>query len=210
MSRSGAATRARIMNEAERLILSYGFAGTSLERILEAAGVTKGAFFHHFDGKADLARALVERYARLDAEHLEGNLTRAEALARDPLQQVLVFVGLLREQMRELAAPYPGCLFASYCYEAQLFDERTMSVAADAMLLWRRRFGAKLEAVIAAHPPRLPVAASGLADALVALSEGAIVVSRTVKEPALVAEQLEHYRNYLELLFAAPPADAAG
>lgn len=202
MPRDGTLTRNGILDAAEALVLEQGFAASSVERVIERAGITKGSFFYHFATKADLAQALVQRYADRDAEHLERNLTRAEALARDPLQQVLVFVGLLREEAAALAGPAPGCLFASFVYEAQLFDDRTHAIIADAMARWRARFGAKLAQAIARHPPRLPVAAEGLADMIVAIFEGAFILSRVHKAPAIVAAQLDHYRNYLELLFA--------
>jgi TetR/AcrR family transcriptional repressor of nem operon len=128
MPRDGTATRTAIMDSAEALILEHGFAATSVDRVIEGAGITKGAFFYHFKTKAELAHALVERYAALDSGHLERNLERAEQLSRDPLQQVLLFVGLFKEAAAELSEPYPGCLFASYCYEAQLFDAATLKI----------------------------------------------------------------------------------
>ena len=204
------------MDAAQTLILVSGFAATSVDRVIERAGVTKGTFFYHFKTKNDLAQALIERYAELDAAHLEGHLARAEQLARDPLQQVLVFVGLLREEMAGLTEPFPGCLYASYVYEAGLFEERAFAVVRRAHALWRERLGAKLKQVAARCPPRLPAAdAETLADMLWVILEGAFILSKTVNEAGLVARQLDQYRNYLELLFAAEaaapaPALAAG
>jgi TetR/AcrR family transcriptional regulator, transcriptional repressor for nem operon len=202
LARSGSDTRTAIMDAAEALILEQGFAATAIDRVIERAGITKGTFFYHFKSKAELAYALVERYAALDAEHLERNLARAERLGRDPLQQVLIFVGLFREEAAELTEPYPGCLFASYCYEAQLFDERTLGIGRDAMRRWRERFGTKLAQVTERHPPRLPTTGDSLADTILTIFEGAFILSRTLNEPQVVADQLGHYRNYLELLFS--------
>ena len=198
------------MDVAETLILDHGFAGTSVEAIIERAEVTKGAFFHHFPSKTDLAQALVERYAELDAGHLEANMARAERLSRDPLQQLLIFVGLFEETMAELTSPYPGCLFASYCYESRLFDEETHEVISGAMLRWRERLGAKLREVAEHHPPRLPVDLDAVADAMTAILEGGFILSKTLKEPETVAAQLRQYRNYLELLFDAESPASAG
>lgn len=211
MPRDGAATRTAIMDAAEALILDHGFAATAIDRIIEGAGVTKGTFFYHFESKADLARALVARYAEKDLGNLERSMARAEGLSRDPLQQVLIFVGLLREGMQALTEPYPGCLFASYCYESQLFDEETHAIARGVMRTWRERLGAKLAEAMERHPPRLPVSAAELADMLTVIFEGAFILSRTLREPGVVADQLGHYRNYLEVLFApgAPPEPAA-
>lgn len=191
------------MDAAEELILAHGFAATSVDAVVERAGVTKGAFFHHFSSKAELAHALVERYAKIDAEHLEGNLARAERLSRDPLQQLLIFVGLFEEAMAELTEPFPGCLFASYCYEAQLFDLETQAVVRGAFVRWRERVGDKLRDVVRRHPPRLPVEPEHLADMMTGILEGAFILSKTMREPQAVARQLRQYRNYLELLFGA-------
>ncbi len=196
------------MDAAEALILDQGFSATSVDGIVERAKVTKGTFFYHFKTKADLAFALVQRYAALDLDHLEQNMARAEQLSRDPLQQVLIFVGLFREAAAELTEPYPGCLFASYCYEAQLFDDRTLAVIVGAMTAWRERFGGKIAEIMAARPPRLPVTAEGLADMITVIFEGAFIVSKTLNDAHVVADQLDHYRNYLELLFASEPAAA--
>lgn len=203
MPRDGTKTRTRILNAAEELVLDHGFAGTTVEAILDRTGFTKGAFFHHFPSKDDLAHALVERYAEHDAETLEENMDRAERLSRDPLQQVLIFVGLFEESMDELAEPSPGCLFASYCYEAQLFDERIHRMIREAFGRWRTRLGEKLQAAIECHPPRLPVDPHDLADSFTVIIEGGFIMSKTMGEPQGVARQLRQYRNYLELLFDA-------
>lgn len=203
MPRDGTETRTRILDAAEELVLDHGFAGTTVEAILDRTGFTKGAFFHHFPSKDDLAHALVERYAELDAETLEEYMERAERLSRDPLQQILIFVGLFEESMDRLTDPYPGCLFASYCYEAQLFDDRIHEVIREAFARWRIRLGEKLRSAIERHPPRLPVDPDDVADAFTVIIEGAFIVSKTMEEPRGVARQLRQYRNYLELLFDA-------
>jgi TetR/AcrR family transcriptional repressor of nem operon len=191
------------MDVAEGLILHQGYAATSIDQIIDRVGVTKGSFFYHFKTKADLARALIERYARSDHRLLHDNLKRAEKLSSDPLRQMLIFVGLFLEVAERLEEPYPGCLFASYCYESGLFDEEINGVAAAAMLEWRRAVGEKLRAASERHPLRADVDIDSLADLLTVVFEGAFILSRSLKAPKIFAEQLRHYRTYLQLLFAA-------
>ena len=163
MARDGARTRTAIMDAAQDLILQQGFAATSIDQIIERTGITKGAFFYHFKSKSDLAHALVERYAAVDAAHLERTLDRAENLSRDPLQQVLIFVGLLEEEAGELTEPFAGCLYASYCYEAQLFTEDTIGIIQSGVAVTgASAFADKLQAVVDLHPPRLPATAEKL------------------------------------------------
>lgn len=206
MPRDGSATRERILDAAEELILDHGFAATSVDRVLERTGLTKGSFFYHFRSKAELARALVERYAAQDRDKLEEFMGRAERLSGDPLQQVLIFVGLFEEAAESLTEPYPGCLFASYCYESRQFDPGTMGVISATFLAWRERLGGKLREAMARHTPRREVDPDSLADLITTVFEGSFIMSRTLQDPAMVAGHLRHYRNYLELLFAAPEA----
>ncbi len=58
-------TRAGLLEAAERLIAERGFAAASLGEIAEAAGVSKGAVYHHFASKDELLLALLD--ARFDA-----------------------------------------------------------------------------------------------------------------------------------------------
>lgn len=201
MARRGDETRKRIMDAAEALILDVGYSASSVDRIVERAEVTKGSFFYHFDNKAALARALVERYAEADLGHLETNMGRAEKLSRDPLQQLLIFIGLFQEAAEELTEPYPGCLFGSYCYEAGVFDDEILVTIRKTMQRWREELGAKLREVAAEHPPRLDVDLDSLADMMTVVFEGSFIVSKTLSDPRVVARQLGHFRGYLELLF---------
>lgn len=201
MPRDGSLTRTKILDSAEALILDQGFSATSIDKLIDAVGVTKGTFFYHFENKAALARTLVERYAEADLSMQREFRVRAEKLSRDPRQQVLIFVGLYEEMMEGLTDPFPGCLFASYLYEANLFDVETMGVIDDAYLDWRKNLGAMLDRAAEAHPPALQVSTSDLADMFTSVIEGAFIMSKTLKEPKLVAAQLGLYKNFLELLF---------
>lgn len=209
MPRDGSTTRTAIMDSAESLILETGFAATSVDRVIGRAGVTKGTFFYHFESKAGLARALVERYAELDLANLEEHLARAEQRSDDPLEQLLIFIGLFEEVAGSLSEPYPGCLFASYCTEAGLFDQNTLQIIRDTMATWRRRLGDKFEEAIRRHPPRADVDSESLADMITVIFEGAFMLSKIMKDPRTVAEQLRHYRNYVILLFGADSGTAA-
>ena len=96
------------------MVLNVGLSGTSIEKVIDQAGVTKGTFFYHFKTKHDLSAALIERcYADDDEKHYFEAMAKAEQLARDPLQQLLIFVGLFIEKTEKLEEPFPGCLYAS-------------------------------------------------------------------------------------------------
>src|SRR5439155_687263 len=75
------ATRAALLEEATRLFGTRGYAGTSLEDVAAASQVTRGAVYHHFDGKQALFEAV------LDAQETRAiaRITAA-ATAADPLE----------------------------------------------------------------------------------------------------------------------------
>lgn len=136
---------------------------------------------------------------------LDDLFARAERLSNDPLQQLLLFVGLQEEAGDGLAGEDPGCLYASFCYEQALVDDETRELIADAVRAWRSRTREKLDEVVERYPPRVPVDLDALADQGLTVYEGTFVLSRALGEPELLREQLRHFRTYLELLFTPVP-----
>jgi len=118
------ATRGELLAAARKLFASRGFAATSLEAVVSSCGVTKGALYHHFEGKRDLFRAVFEEEQRRLATVVAEAYTRkadpswgfiagcraflGEAL--DPTVQQIVFLdapGVLGwEVMHELETDY--------------------------------------------------------------------------------------------------------
>lgn len=198
-------TRERILDAAQALILDHGYAATSVEAVVTRAGITKGAFFHHFASKAELARALIERFARLDREYFASQLERARRLSGDPLQQLLLLIGFYEDAFAQMDEPVPGCLFASYIYEKKLFDEGTLEVLEESTLYWRREVRALLEAAARVHPPAMEVDLDSLADLFYSITEGAFVMTKTLGDKTLLPRQTRHLRHYLQLLFGVRP-----
>lgn len=203
MSEQTELTRERILRTAQGLILEKGYAGTSLADIVGALGVTKGAFFHHFAGKDELARALIERYAERDHFVFADLARRADALSDDPVQAALLFVSLFEELVAQRERPVRGCLFAAYVYQQGQFAPEVRSFVHATFDDWVGLFEAKLAAAIAARPPRAPVTARELAEMMVALIEGAVILGRVFDDPKALARQARLFRQYLKLLFEA-------
>ena len=202
MPRSGEQTRERILEATQQLTLRRGFGATSIDRVIEAAGITKGAFFYHFASKNDLALALVERFAQREESLITDFVQKSERLARDPLQQLLIFVGLFEELFRDTEDSHPGCLFATFCYESELNDQHTNALVRESLLATRAMMVDKLQQIIEVHPPKTDIDVEAVADLYTSIFEGAFVLARTFEDPEIVARQLAEYRRYLELLFA--------
>src|SRR5437763_12122149 len=74
-------TRAALVDAAQALFAERGFADTPTEAVVKAAGVTRGALYHHFTDKADLFRAVYERLEQRVVAEVE----KAVAGITDPL-----------------------------------------------------------------------------------------------------------------------------
>jgi TetR/AcrR family transcriptional repressor of nem operon len=209
MPRDGTATRDRILDAAQQLVLDRGFAATSIDAVLTQAPATKGAFFHHFPSKDDLGRALVERYAAADVRMLDELLAATEAESDDPAAQLIALIGRFEEVAEELAPTSPGCLFVSFIYESRLASEDDDLIAAT-ILHYRTRLLEKLEAAAHVHPPAIDVDLASLADQLFSTFEGGFILARALDEPGHLRAQLAHLRHYLELLFQLPSAGRTG
>jgi len=89
-------TRTRILDTAERLAQVRGFNGFSYADVAGELGVTKASLHYHFAGKAELGRALIERYADRFERSLEG-IDGAGGDAASKLDgYVAIYSGVLR------------------------------------------------------------------------------------------------------------------
>jgi AcrR family transcriptional regulator len=193
--------RERILALTEASVLEKGFAATSIEELIAAAGITKSGFFYHFKDKTELARILLERYIAREEELLDDLFRRADELNEDPLHGFLVGLKMLADMMADLPTGHPGCLIASYCYQDRLFDQQVRELNASAVLGWRRRFRKRLDEIAARYPPRIRVDLDDLADTLSAVVDGGIILSKATRDPPLLARQVLLYREFIRLVF---------
>jgi AcrR family transcriptional regulator len=77
----GRATRGQLIEVATRLFAEHGYEGTSIEAVLSAAGVSRGALYHHFAGKEALFEAVVSAVS----EQVTVELTETVQGCVDPL-----------------------------------------------------------------------------------------------------------------------------
>ncbi|AZK98271.1 MULTISPECIES: TetR/AcrR family transcriptional regulator [Streptomyces] len=67
----GAPVPRKLLSAATRLFAEHGYDKTSVQEIVEAAGVTKGALYHYFGSKEDLLQEVYGRMLRLQQERLD-------------------------------------------------------------------------------------------------------------------------------------------
>jgi AcrR family transcriptional regulator len=200
--RKGSDTRERLLAIAEEAVLAKGFAGTSIDELIAAAGITKSGFFYHFKDKGDLAKALLLRYLEHDRQVLDDLFNRADELNEDPLHGFLVGLKLFAEMMANMTEVHPGCLAASFVYQDQLFNREVRELNAEGILRWRRRFRERFDLIAKKYPPRDGVDLDALADMAATLIEGALILSRALRDPSIPPKQILLYRDLVRSVFA--------
>lgn len=200
--KKGAATRERILEIAEASVLAKGFGATSIEEVIAEADITKSGFFYHFKDKNELAREMVRRYVNENDLLFDDVFERGRQLADDPLQSFLIGLKLLSEVLRDLPNGHPGCLIASICYQERLFDREVRELSAVSVKNWNTRFLEHLEAIAAVHAMREPVDLVTLANMLACTVDGAIIMSKLLKDPGELERQVLAYRTFVKLVFS--------
>lgn len=201
MAVKGQATKNRLMDIAEQLILNRGFTAMSIDEVIRDAGITKGGFFYHFESKNALAYALLQRYREAETFIFSDLFRRAQELTSDPLQQMLVFVKLFAEMMTDMGELHPGCLVASITYDSHQVNEQVKNITTEIVLDWRNLFRDQIEKINLVYLPNADVCSDDLADMLSTIIEGGIIVSKALNDPSILEKQLLEYRTYLELLY---------
>ncbi|MEQ8313005.1 MAG: TetR/AcrR family transcriptional regulator [Gammaproteobacteria bacterium] len=201
MSTRANSSRERILATSEAIILKKGYAGTTIEEIIDKAAITKGGFFYHFSGKAELARALIDRYIEMDTEVFVSLSDRADTLSEDPLQRALIFLNLFAEMVAGMTDIHPGCLAAAFTYETHQFDDEIRNRIDEGMIEWRIMIAKRLEEIMEKYPPKMEVSVEALADMFTSCVEGGIILAKAYDNNRALIEQVQNYRTHLRLLF---------
>jgi AcrR family transcriptional regulator len=197
----GERTRGRILDVTYEAVIRKGFAATSIEELVEAAGITKSGFFYHFKDKNDLARQLIERYTSENAHFLDSLAGRARELSDDPLHGFLIFLKLYAEAMGELARTHPGCMVATVTFQDQSWDREIRQLTIDSVLDWRGRFIGWLDEIAAVYPPKGKAETADLADAILAFTYGGMTLSKALGDSTAISRQALMFRETVRMHF---------
>lgn len=177
-----AENRARILAEAGRLFRERGVAGTGVDALAEAAGLTHGSLYSQFGSKEQLAiEALTEAFAQSGAKHEDKELAEFLDHYLSP---------------RHRAAIGEGCAIAALCAEMPRQAPALRRSFTEGLRAMLRRVGSKLAA-------RHGVADEEEALAAVSSLVGALVLARAVDDPELSERILAATRA--RLLRTSPP-----
>lgn len=171
-------TRERILSAAFDLVLGAGFGGVSVDSIVAGAGVTKGAFYHHFASKKALGRALIEEVVgpRILAERL-APLQRSP----EPLAALLELVRWAEENVtdRRLAT---GCPLNNLAQEISSIDEGMRRAVAGVLDHWTAGLAAEIRRAQEVGSVRPDLEPLEIATFLVASWQGAMGTVKATRD----------------------------
>lgn len=188
--------RTKLLQAALGVIRAKGYSATSVDELCAAAGVTKGAFFHHFASKEALAIAAAAFWSEMT-----GALFAAAPYHRhdDPLDRVLGYIdfraGLLNGPVEAFT-----CLVGTMVQEAFGSSPAIRAACRASISGHAETLEADIDAAMARYGVT-GVTAGSLALHTQAVLQGAFILAKADGGPDVAAESVKHLRRYFELLF---------
>src|SRR5271157_6045591 len=194
------ASAERLLDAAVHIIRSKGYSAARVEDICAEAGLTKGAFFHHFASKEVCAVAAAAHFAAFaDAIFDAAPYTRLA----DPRSRVLGYVEF-RKAILQGELPQFTCLLGTMVQEA--YD--THPAIRDACDRYISEHAERLEAdlaqakaLFAPEARWTPLSAALFSQAVL---QGAFILAKAKSGPKVAADCLDHLKRYFEALLPDP------
>jgi AcrR family transcriptional regulator len=166
-------TRARVVESARRLFNRHGFEQVTIDQVMASAGLTRGAFYHHFDSKDELYAAAVASFTSCNPFAVK-TAQSAEAID-DPNQmaQMLIDLYLSDEVLENIDMHCPLYALPSDVARAGLEPQQAYT---DLIRGMRHIYRVALKGMRDADRR---------ADAMVSLCVGGMVLARTTNDPEL-------------------------
>lgn len=176
------------------LFRRHGYAATTVDQICAAAGVTKGAFFHHFESKEALAEATLERWQ----EYMAAAYERVPyAAIADPRAKLSACMDYFIEMMSN-TKQVRSCLAGTIVQEISESHERLREAAQACFVCGESRFAALVEDVCRVAPAKLEVDSESLAQLWMATIQGSLLLSKASGDASVVARNMRHAKQYIE------------
>jgi AcrR family transcriptional regulator len=191
------ATRRKILQAAFAEFYKNGFQGGSLNQIVEAAGTTKGALFHHFAGKQELGYAVVDE---IIGPLLEQRWLEPLADSTDPITELKrIFRYFVKEDIKS-GSYVQGCPLNNLAQEMSPLDEGFRNRLDGLYAAWRNRYAEALAAGIKSGTVRKDVSPRKVASLLVASQMGIWGTGKSSQSGELMTQASEALSGYLESL----------
>lgn len=193
-------SRKRLLDAALNEFRTRGYAATTVDDLCRAAGVSKGAFFHHFPSKEALTLAAVEYWNAFTGELFTQSAYHA---LPDPRDRVLAYVDLRGELLRGELANYT-CLLGTLVQETYeshpaLREACRAGIEGHADTLVEDIAAAKKK-----YAPKAKWSPESVALFTQAALQGGFVLAKAQGEIAPAAEAVAHLHRYIEMLLPVP------
>ena len=189
--------RRRLLDAAMQVIRGQGYSATSVDDICRIAGLTKGAFFHHFKSKEELAVAAAAHFSAM----AEGLFAAAPyRQLSDPLDRLLGYIDF-RAAIIEGPIPAFTCLLGTMVQEAYATSPAIRQACDTYIGLHAAEVAKDTAAAKALYAPDAEWRAESLALYTQAVLQGAFILAKAKNGNAIARDCVAHLRSYLELLF---------
>ncbi len=188
------ASAAKLLDAAVHIIRSKGYSAARVEDICAEAGLTKGAFFHHFASKEACAVAAAAHFAA-NAEALfdAAPYTRLS----DPRDRVLAYVDF-RKAILQGELPQFTCLLGTMAQEAYATHPAIRAACDHYISEHAARVEADIAEAKALYAPDADWTPESAALFSQGVLQGAFVLAKAKGGPRVAANCLDHLRRYFE------------
>lgn len=186
----------KILNAALGVVRSKGYSATTVEDLCEAAGVTKGAFFHHFDSKEALGVAAAEHWSTITGELFAKAPYHQK---KDPLERVLGYIDFRRELIRG-KIPEFTCLVGTMVQETYDSSPAIREACQQSIFGHAATLVGDIAAAKKLYAPNAAWKPESLALHTQSVLQGAFILAKAKEDESVALESVDHLRRYFELL----------
>jgi TetR/AcrR family transcriptional repressor of nem operon len=201
IGRPSTGARVRLLDAGVDVIRARGLSATTVDELCAVAGVTKGAFFHHFDSKETFAVAAADHWSATTSVLFE---QAAYHDHDDPVDRVLGYVDLRAAMIVGTLAEF-SCLVGTMSQEAFETSPAVRDACGASILGHAATLEGDIAEALGAIDPDPGTSASSLARHTQVVLQGAFVVSKAANDPAIAVDSIAHLRRYLEYVFQRTP-----
>jgi TetR/AcrR family transcriptional regulator, transcriptional repressor for nem operon len=191
--------KARLIEAAMMIVRQKGYAATSVDDLCKAAGVTKGAFFHHFPSKEALAVAGAAAWT----EHARMRIFTDAPWQQvaDPLDRVLAHINF---RLSMLDGPVEGftCFVGTMVQEIFASNDAIRAACDASITAYAERLAEDIQAAIDAYGIGFGTTAVELAYHIQAVLQGAFILAKAKNNPAIARASVTHLKRYVAMLFS--------